>query len=266
MPLTKRTRFEVLRRDGYRCRYCGATAPEGATLTVDHVTPVALGGTDAPSNLVAACRDCNAGKSSTAPAAPLVEQVAEDAIRWARAMAAAAAELDSAQHLEAVEAVDKEWRQWTSRAGGEVARPGNWKRSIRAFVEAGLPIDEMVELVETAMDSKARDTWRYFCGCCWTRIRQMQDRARAILDAKTPSEPLECDCDVDPETPHAHGSERDCDIFQEGAASGWRRTWPRQVPTRLLERVIDKGYEGLVDEERRLGWGDRLLWIRDEVA
>lgn len=48
MALTKRTRFEVLRRDGHRCRYCGDTAEAGATLTVDHVVPVALGGTDEP--------------------------------------------------------------------------------------------------------------------------------------------------------------------------------------------------------------------------
>ena len=58
MPLTKRIRFEILKRDNHTCRYCGASAPE-ATLTVDHVLPLALGGTDQPNNLVAACKDCN---------------------------------------------------------------------------------------------------------------------------------------------------------------------------------------------------------------
>ncbi|WP_327594631.1 HNH endonuclease [Streptomyces chartreusis] len=66
MPVSKRTRFEVLRRDGFRCRYCGAT-PEMAELTVDHVTPMALGGGDEPGNLVTACEPCNSGKTSTAP-------------------------------------------------------------------------------------------------------------------------------------------------------------------------------------------------------
>lgn len=46
MPITKRTRFEVLRRDSHRCRYCGAGLDDGARLTVDHVTPVALGGNE----------------------------------------------------------------------------------------------------------------------------------------------------------------------------------------------------------------------------
>lgn len=63
MTVSKRLRFEILRRDNHACRYCGGVAPD-ATITVDHVVPVALGGSDDPSNLVAACKDCNAGKSS----------------------------------------------------------------------------------------------------------------------------------------------------------------------------------------------------------
>ena len=61
MAVTKRTRFEVLRRDNYTCRYCRSTEH---SLTIDHVTPVALGGSDDPSNLVACCRDCNSGKGA----------------------------------------------------------------------------------------------------------------------------------------------------------------------------------------------------------
>lgn len=57
MAVSKRTRFEVLRRDNHTCRYCGQAAPD-VKLTVDHVTPVALGGTDDPANLVTACAEC----------------------------------------------------------------------------------------------------------------------------------------------------------------------------------------------------------------
>lgn len=66
MAISKRMRFEILRRDGFKCTYCHASE---ALLTVDHVTPVSLGGTDHPSNLVACCDDCNTGKSSTLAAA-----------------------------------------------------------------------------------------------------------------------------------------------------------------------------------------------------
>lgn len=62
MPMSKKTRFEVFKRDSFACRYCGARAPS-VVLHVDHVIPVAAGGDDRLINLVTACFDCNAGKS-----------------------------------------------------------------------------------------------------------------------------------------------------------------------------------------------------------
>jgi hypothetical protein len=77
MAVSKRLRYEILRRDSYTCRYCGASAPD-VPLRVDHVTPVALGGADHPSNLVTSCEDCNSGKSSTI--AGLVADVLSDTV------------------------------------------------------------------------------------------------------------------------------------------------------------------------------------------
>lgn len=62
--LSKRTRFEVLKRDGFACRYCGRRPPE-VELVVDHVFPVASGGGNEMANLAAACRDCNLGKAAS---------------------------------------------------------------------------------------------------------------------------------------------------------------------------------------------------------
>jgi hypothetical protein len=66
----RRIRAHILRRDGGVCQYCGAPAT-----TVDHVVPRAGGGgggggayADHPSNLVAACSDCNRRKSSRSAA------------------------------------------------------------------------------------------------------------------------------------------------------------------------------------------------------
>lgn len=59
--LSKRTRFEIFKRDGFKCLYCGSTPVEKA-LRVDHVIPVVAGGTNDPANLVTTCFDCNAGK------------------------------------------------------------------------------------------------------------------------------------------------------------------------------------------------------------
>ena len=61
--LTKHLRFEILKRDNFTCRYCGARAPN-VVLHVDHVHPVAQGGKNELENLATACRDCNAGKGA----------------------------------------------------------------------------------------------------------------------------------------------------------------------------------------------------------
>jgi hypothetical protein len=60
--ISKALRFRILARDGFRCRYCGAAAPD-VELRVDHFIAKADGGSDREENLVTACFDCNAGKS-----------------------------------------------------------------------------------------------------------------------------------------------------------------------------------------------------------
>lgn len=65
MPaVPKRLRDSVLKRDQYRCRYCGRGWADGVLLTVDHVRPRAQGGTDAFDNCVAACHTCNSKKGA----------------------------------------------------------------------------------------------------------------------------------------------------------------------------------------------------------
>jgi 5-methylcytosine-specific restriction endonuclease McrA len=52
-------RDQSLARDRYTCRQCGRPARH-----VDHITPIAWGGTDHPSNLRALCADCNLAKGA----------------------------------------------------------------------------------------------------------------------------------------------------------------------------------------------------------
>lgn len=77
MGVPKRTRFEVLRRDNFSCRYCGAKAPF-VELHVDHVIPRRHGGTDDPWNLTAACVECNLGKTDGTPTEDVIREVRED--------------------------------------------------------------------------------------------------------------------------------------------------------------------------------------------
>lgn len=59
--LSKKTRFEVFKRDSFTCQYCGRKAPD-VILEVDHINPVKEGGENDILNLVTSCFDCNRGK------------------------------------------------------------------------------------------------------------------------------------------------------------------------------------------------------------
>lgn len=63
MPISTRKRFEIFKRDSFKCKYCGKSAPD-VILHIDHIEPVSSGGTNHPLNLVTACRSCNLGKSN----------------------------------------------------------------------------------------------------------------------------------------------------------------------------------------------------------
>ena len=60
--ISKELRVQVLIRDKFKCRMCGRSRDE-VSLHVDHILPVAKGGTDEISNLATLCSDCNIGKS-----------------------------------------------------------------------------------------------------------------------------------------------------------------------------------------------------------
>jgi regulator of replication initiation timing len=61
-PIPRQLRHEVFVRDGYRCRECGASVEDGATLEIDHILPVAKGGTNDIDNLQTLCKECNRAK------------------------------------------------------------------------------------------------------------------------------------------------------------------------------------------------------------
>ncbi|MBU4351090.1 HNH endonuclease [Candidatus Parcubacteria bacterium] len=56
-----RLRYEIFKRDNFRCVLCGNT-PKESRLVIDHIIPVVDSGTNHPSNLRALCFECNEGK------------------------------------------------------------------------------------------------------------------------------------------------------------------------------------------------------------
>ena len=57
-------RYNILRRDGFRCRLCGRTAQDGVKLEVDHIIPISRGGKTTYDNLQTLCKECNRGKGA----------------------------------------------------------------------------------------------------------------------------------------------------------------------------------------------------------
>lgn len=55
------TRFAILHRDGFACRFCGVRPPH-SELQLDHITPLAQGGKPLDEdNLITTCARCNNG-------------------------------------------------------------------------------------------------------------------------------------------------------------------------------------------------------------
>ena len=61
--LTPGLRYDIMKRDNFRCQICGRTQKDGVTLEVDHIKPISKGGKTEPNNLRTLCWDCNRGKA-----------------------------------------------------------------------------------------------------------------------------------------------------------------------------------------------------------
>lgn len=184
-PIPKRVRFEVLKRDGHRCRYCGATA-EDAKLTVDHVVPVVLGGSDDPTNLATACAPCNSGKTSTNPDDELVQEVDEAAHAMADAF-----RLVMMQRRERQAEIDEDvdyfgsaiWGRFTYGNGNKVELPSDWRITVERFLGLGFDLKDLRRFTEIAMGSKATGAgvFAYFCGVAWNTLRDVQTKAAEMV-------------------------------------------------------------------------------------
>mgnify|MGYP001599849752 CR=1 FL=1 len=178
-------RFEVFKRDAFRCQYCGRTPPT-ITLEVDHIIAVTNGGGNEFANLLTSCRDCNVGKGPR----PLTAIQPDAAVRLEERREAAFQVQSYNEFLleqrhrtsAAIERIGAYWyRQLAPRRS--LIFGLDRERSIRRFLTYLTEV-EILEAVDIAMlrkppsDVKHDDTaWRYFCGICWTKIREA-DRVR----------------------------------------------------------------------------------------
>jgi hypothetical protein len=176
--ISKKLRFDVFKRDGFCCVYCGAHPSETVMLEVDHVHPVAEGGTNDIDNLVTACFDCNRGKGRHL-LSNIPQSIEEKAIETAEREAQLRAYYDI---LEAKKQ-RKDDELWSiadvyMQRFGDDSILRSRLASIRTFLDR-MDYYEVQEAMEIAVDkmySKA-PAFRYFCGICWRKIKTANGEA-----------------------------------------------------------------------------------------
>ena len=177
---SKKARFEIFKRDRFTCSYCGRTPP-AVLLVLDHVVPIAEGGSNDEDNLVAACQECNQGKGAR-PLDSLPEPMAERA----RAAAEKREQIEAYNAMlmaerEAMEQdVDAVGRHWFDYFNHGYVFAGQRKSTVRNYLKQ-LPRAVILEAVDIAMeryplvesspDATQLRTFKYFCGICKNRIR-----------------------------------------------------------------------------------------------
>lgn len=172
VALSKRVRFEVFKRDGFTCQYCGAHPP-GVVLECDHIVPVALGGSNDDDNLITACFDCNRGKSDVSlDVVPqsLAEKAAEVAEREEQLRGYSQVMEAKRQRLDA-----ETWQIMEMFYPGADSVPRDSFGSARRFIEK-LGFHEVVEAAEIALGGPAygKRIFKYFCGVCWNKVRKAE--------------------------------------------------------------------------------------------
>lgn len=171
-PISKKRRFEVFKRDGFTCAYCGSTPPK-VILHVDHIHPVALGGGNDPDNLVTSCLECNLGKGKT-PLASVPESLSAKAALVQEREDQLSAFSETMRKAKARKLADAwEVADVIMIGFGDDSIRKDWLKSIESFVEQ-LGVVCVVDAMEIAVNRKNSKSaaFKYFCGICWNKVRE----------------------------------------------------------------------------------------------
>lgn len=170
--LTKKVRFEVFKRDGFTCAYCGSTPPN-VNLEVDHIRPVSKGGGNDIDNLITSCFDCNRGKSNvelTSVPKTVSEKLKESKEREEQY-------LEFKKHCKKIEArINKEVSQvediYNSHYDGWLFSD-KFKLSVKRFIKhlGHMEVADAMEKACNRWNLDEQSTLTYFCGICWNKLR-----------------------------------------------------------------------------------------------
>lgn len=174
--LSKKIRFEVFKRDSFQCQYCGRTPPQ-VTLETDHISPVASGGGNEIDNLVTACFDCNRGKSDR-----LLTSIPQTIVQKSEILEEKESQLKA--YLKLVRAKQKRLEKDVDRVSEiySIFVPGyelndQARITVRMFIErlSALSVEDAMAIAGNRWRHKDQNIFKYFCGICWNRIREIPE-------------------------------------------------------------------------------------------
>lgn len=171
VALSKKQRFNVFKRDFFKCQYCGATPP-AAVLEVDHIHPVCKGGKNTIDNLVTACFDCNRGKGGT-----LLTSMPLSVTEKADLLAEKLAQVKAFEKLlrtirknedVAIDSVEAVFIHYFEESGFTE----KFRQSVREFLKSINQYDLADYMHKACTKGRGKeDCIKYFCGICWNVIK-----------------------------------------------------------------------------------------------
>lgn len=172
MAITKKIRFEVFKRDGFACAYCGRTPPI-VTLEIDHIEPKAKGGKDHIDNLIVACFDCNRGKRDI-PLETLPNKITEnlDILKEREEQLREYRRLVSKIERRLKSDIDEVDSAFSESFPDRCLSDSFRNVSVKNFLQK-LPKHIVIDAMRKAgvMAQNSDHATKYFCGICWNIIK-----------------------------------------------------------------------------------------------
>lgn len=176
MAISKKLRFEVFKRDGFRCQYCGKTPPD-AILEIDHINPKSQNGKDDINNLLTACFDCNRGKgniplkkipSSFAINIEILKEK-EDQLKYYNQLLNRIERRIQKDINEINEIFHSYFAEWDLSAEFK-------NNSVKRFLKH-LPKQTVADSMHIACGKmhNSNAAIKYFCGICWNKINERNE-------------------------------------------------------------------------------------------
>jgi len=169
--LSKKTRFEVFKRDGFVCGYCGSTPPS-VVLEVDHILAVANGGDNSIDNLLTSCFDCNRGKGANSLNV-ISPSIAEKAkiLKEKESQLKEFSKLQSSIKRRVTKSINKIENVMQLYFENKVFSD-TFRISVKRFLSR-FSQQDLMDIMETACIkmNNAESALKYFCGICWAKIK-----------------------------------------------------------------------------------------------